>query len=245
MVLHAAVANKSIEGVTAILAMGHDPNIQTEEEGWTPLWIAACYGLLEISRLLLEAGANVNMTTRKGITPLKEASQVGATALVQLLIENGANVDLAPHDFQDSPLIVASYKNHMEVVTLLLAAGSNTRAQQSGGWSSLHYALLNKNKDMAIFILRHSPDVNPSTSGRLRPLHLAALAGFADICARLLDLGAEMEVTDSGGLTALRVTAQAGQLETVKFLVEKGSRTDVCKGSSRVKRPRTWAQVKL
>lgn len=226
-ILHAAVNNRSIEGVTAILAMGRDPNIQTEKEGMTPLWVAACHGLLEISRLLLEAGANVNTTNRKGTTPLKEAAQIGAAELVQLLIENGANVDLAPPDFQDPPLIGASAKNHMEVVKLLLAAGANSRAQQSGGWSSLHYALLNKNKDMAILILGHDPDINASTRAGLRPLHLAALAGFADICARLLDLGAEMEATDSGGLTALRVAAQAGQLEAVKLLVERGSRTDI------------------
>lgn len=143
-----------------------------------------------------------------------------------MLIENGANVDLAPHNFQDPPLIAASAKNHMEIVRLLLAAGANSRAQQSGGWSSLHYGLLNKNKDIATLILGHGPNINASTKAGLRPLHLAALAGFADICARLLDLGAEMEATDNGGLTALRVAVQAGEFETVKLLVERGSRTD-------------------
>lgn len=226
-ILHAATNNKSIEGVTAILAMGHDPNLQTEEEGWAPLWVAACHGHLAISRLLLEAGANVNAGGRKGKTPLGEAAQIGAADLVQLLIEYGANVDLAPHEFQDSPLIVASAKNHIEVVRILLAAGADSRAQQIGGWSPLHYALLNKNEDMATLILGRDPDINASTTAGLRPLHLAALAGFVDICARLLDLGARTEARDSGGLTALRVAVQAGQFETVKLLVERGSRTDV------------------
>lgn len=172
-VLHAATNNKSVEGVTAILAMGHDPNLQTED-GWTPLWVAACHGLLEISRLLLEAGANVNARNRKGKTPLGEAAQIGAAELVQLLIEYGATVDLAPHDFQDSPLIAASAKNHIEVVRILLAAGADSRAQQTGGWSPLHYALLNKNEDMATLILGRDPDINASTKAGLRPLHLAA-----------------------------------------------------------------------
>ena len=225
-ILHAATNVKSIEGVTAILAMGSDPNLQTDE-GWTPIWVAACHGLLEISRLLLEAGANVNATDRQGRTPLGEAAQIGAAELVQLLIEYGANVNLAPYEFQDSPLIAASGKNHIEVVRILLAAGADSRAQQSGGWSPLHYALLNKNEDMATLILGLDPDINASTKAGLRPLHLAALAGFADICARLLDLGARTEAMDSGGLTALRVAVQAGQFETVKLLIERGSRTDV------------------
>ena len=225
-ILHAAVNNKNIEGVTAILAMGHNPNIQTVE-GWTPLWVAARHGLLEISRLLLEAGANVNTTNRKGTTALKEAAYIGATELVQLLVERGADVDLAPHSFQEPPLIAASAKNHIEVVKILLTARADSRAQQGGGWSSLHYALLNKNEDMATLILGYKPDINASTRAGVRPLHLAALAGFADICARLLDFGARTEAMDSGGLTALRVAVQAGQLETVKLLVGRGSRTDV------------------
>jgi ankyrin repeat protein len=227
-IIHAACNNKNIDGVTAILAKGKiDPNIQTSNEGWTPLWVTACHGLLEISRLLIEAGANVNLANRKGITPLKEAAQIGAITLVQLLIENGANVDLAPSDFRDSPLIVASAKNHIDVVRILLAAGANIRAQQSSGWSPLHYALLNKNIDMANLILGHGPDINASTLPGLRPLHLAALAGFVEICARLLELGAEADAVESGNLTALRVAVQAGQFGAVKLLVENGARTDI------------------
>ena len=131
-ILHAAVNNKSVEGVTAILAMGRDPNIQTVE-GWTPLWVAAGHGLLEISRLLLEAGANVNTTNCKGTTALKDAAHTGAAELVRLLVEHGADVNLAPNDYQDTPLIAASAKNHIEVVKILLAAGADLRAQQSGG----------------------------------------------------------------------------------------------------------------
>jgi ankyrin repeat protein len=226
-ILHAAVDNKSIEGVKFILGTGKDPNCKTEEDAWTPLWIAACHGHSDITRMLLDAGANVNATNRKGCTALREASQIGATEVVRLLLEHSANVDLAPHDFQDAPLIVAAAKDHIEVVKLLLAAGANVRAQQSGGWSPLHYALMNKNEEMATRILEYSPNVNASTLACLRPLHLAALAGLTDIATRLLDLGSEIEARDTGDLTALRVAVQAGKLDTVKMLVERGGRTDV------------------
>ncbi|MCJ1439073.1 hypothetical protein MMC27_008464 [Xylographa pallens] len=225
-ILHAAVNNKSVEGVRAVLSKGADPNCETDDKRFTPLWVAACRGLLEISRLLLDAGANVNAVSNEGTTPLKEAAQIGATEVVQLLIERGANLDLAPSIWEDGPLIVAAGKDHIEVVRVLLTAGANSRAQQSGGWSCLHYALHNKNKEMAALILEYSPDVNASTRVGVRPLHLASMAGFVDICSQLVDLGAEVEAKDSGGLTALRVAVQAGQLEAVKMLISRGARTD-------------------
>jgi Ankyrin repeats (3 copies) len=88
----AAVNNKSFGGVTAILAMGRDLNIQIVE-GWTPFFVAACRGLLDLSRLLLKAGAHVNSTNREGTTALKEAAQIGAAELVQLLVEHKADIE--------------------------------------------------------------------------------------------------------------------------------------------------------
>lgn len=225
-ILHAAVRMNNFQGVATILARGFDPNSQ-DERGLTPILVAACLGLLEISQRLVGAGAKVNITSFLGSTPLREAAAIGAVKLVQFLLESGADLELAPHEHRDTPLITAAAKNHLEVVNLLLAAGANTRAQTNGGWSPLHYALFSKNKDMAIEILQHNPDVNSSTIVGLRPLHLAAIAGFPAICAQMLDLGAEMDATDDGGVTALRAAVQEGQLEVVKFLVENGSRTDV------------------
>jgi ankyrin repeat protein len=215
-----------LEGVRSVLSKGADPNCETDDKRHTPLWMAACRGLLEITRLLLDAGANANAVDFKGTTPLKEAAQIGATEVAQLLIDRGANLDLAPSVLKDGPLIVAAAQNHIEVVRILLTAGANSWAQQSGGWCCLHYALLNKNKEMAALVLEYSPDVNASTRMGLRPLHLGSMAGFVDICSHLVNLGAEVEAKDSGGLTALRVAVQAGQLGVVKMLIERGARTD-------------------
>jgi ankyrin repeat protein len=226
-ILHMACNNQSVAGVTYILSIGKDPNEKTAVEEWTPLWIAACHGNLELARLLLDAGADVNATTRKGLTALREAALIGATEIVQLLLERGADPEIMPLEFQDPPLLAAASRSHTETVKLLLDVGANVNAQQSGGWSALHYALLHKSKETVALILDHSPDVNAATMAHLRPLHLAAMAGFTDVGLGLLTRGAEIDATDDGGLTALRVAVQHGELETVKMLVERGARTDI------------------
>jgi len=67
---------------------------------------------LEVVRLLLERGSNVDAATYTGITPLQEASRRGCTSLVRLLLDWGAAVDKVwgaspsggdPHVSADSP----------------------------------------------------------------------------------------------------------------------------------------------
>jgi ankyrin repeat protein len=169
----------------------------------------------------------VNAVTRDGRTAIREAALIGATELVRVLLNRSANLELSATEFQDTPLICAAEKGHIAVVELLLGAGADPNAQQSGGWSAIHYALLKRNEDMASIILEHSPNLNLSTITGVRPLHLAAMHGLTATTCSLLDRGAEIDATDNSGLTALWVAVQAGKLETVKTLVSRGARTDV------------------
>jgi ankyrin repeat protein len=227
--LHRACHSQNAAGVRSILRIGNDPNEKTRTEGWTPLWIAACYGNLEISKLLLDAGANVNARNRQGSTPLREASLLGATELVRLLLQHGADTALGTLEFADSPIIAAASKGHTETVNALLENGADVNAQASGGWCALHYAFLVKSKELVTLIFDTCPnvDVNPSTLAGVRPLHLAAIPGFSELASELIDRGAEIDAIDNGGLTALRVAVEHGQLETVKMLISRGARTDI------------------
>ena len=62
--------------------------------GWTALLEAVILGdggpvHTEIVRLLVEAGANVNIADRDGVTPLRHAKQRGFAAMVRILEARG------------------------------------------------------------------------------------------------------------------------------------------------------------
>ena len=66
-------------------------------EGFTPLALAAHFGHLEIMRLLIDRGADVNRvaTHRIGVTPLHAALFGRQVEAALLLVERGADVTLA------------------------------------------------------------------------------------------------------------------------------------------------------
>lgn len=225
--LHSAVEKGRIESVKAALDAGISPNCETEDKAWTPLWVAACFGNREIIEILLNAGAKVNATTNDGLTAVHEAAKIGATDVIDLLIRHGADLDIPATEYAETPLISAAAKGYTATVKALLTAGAKVRVAQYGGWTALHYALQNRNSEMACMILEYSPDTNAASLGGTRPLHLAAWAGMTSVAGLLLDMGAERDAVDSGGSTALRFAAQEGELETVKLLIERGAETDV------------------
>jgi ankyrin repeat protein len=82
------------EAVRILLATAIDKD-HVNRLGWTALLEAVILGdggpvHSEIVRLLVEAGANVNIADREGVTPLQHAKRRGYAAMVRMLEARGA-----------------------------------------------------------------------------------------------------------------------------------------------------------
>jgi uncharacterized protein len=127
-----------------------DP-LAVHQRGWigdTPLHWPAHNGFVEIVRLLLDAGADIEADEINWIggKPLHWASE-HEPGTVELLLERGANVNArivkADSDFFGAtPLIMnARQKNDCsEVTTMLLAAGADISATDGEGRTALEHA---------------------------------------------------------------------------------------------------------
>ncbi len=94
------------------------------------LMYAALGGHLEVARLVIENGANVNQANTYGNvdmfsnTALMEASRYGHVAIAQMLIGNCANVNHV--DFRsDTALVAAAHDGCTPTVQLLIGKGAN------------------------------------------------------------------------------------------------------------------------
>ena len=98
--------------------------------------LAAYKGHAECVGLLIEAGANPDLTTLEGgSAPLHIAARSGHVEVVRLLIAAGVDRDKAKSDCGATPLHMAAEKGHVRVVRLLIAAGVWCQ-QEERGWSN-------------------------------------------------------------------------------------------------------------
>jgi ankyrin repeat protein len=91
---------------------------------WTsPLESAAINGYVDIAKLLVWAGADVNLNLNSEGTALMSASAHGQIDVVRLLVEAGADVNLMSNN-RGTALLLAAINAHQDVFNYLLSRSS-------------------------------------------------------------------------------------------------------------------------
>lgn len=124
----------------ALLMLQRGAQIVPNQEGMWPQHLAAREGHAAILRLLIEAGADVDLPDKYSQwTPLFHAASEGHAPCVRVLLE--AKCDIQPlDDVRKPPIHYAAWQGHIDCVNLLLQAGgagrkSNLANQQATGTS--------------------------------------------------------------------------------------------------------------
>lgn len=132
-----SVLANDLSGLELLLSERVDLN-STDDHGVTALMIAAGRGKLELVRLLLTSGADVNIQDFQGKWPsagktaLMFAATGGHTEIAKMLIANGANVDAKDNE-GETALMQAAFNGQIAIVELLLTAGASVNLQNSEG----------------------------------------------------------------------------------------------------------------
>ncbi|XP_069576175.1 histone-lysine N-methyltransferase EHMT1a isoform X1 [Brachyistius frenatus] len=107
-----------------------------DDGGWTPVTWAIEYKHMELVRLLLDKGADVNIRDKEENVCLHWAALSGCDDIAQTLLE--ARCDLtAVNVHGDSPLHVAARENHLECVMLFLSRGADVSQRNREGETTL------------------------------------------------------------------------------------------------------------
>jgi ankyrin repeat protein len=116
-----AAADGHESAARALLAVGGDPN-RRNDLGRTALMFASSYGFVDIVRVLLDGGADVNVvpTDDTRWTALMAAACAGRADVTQLLLERGADAALKDSKGRTA-LACARNNDHSDVVKILRA----------------------------------------------------------------------------------------------------------------------------
>jgi len=124
----------------------------------TPLHLISRAGHIDLTRLLIEHGADAAAQNDDGTTPLHEASEGGHVDLARLLIEHGADV-AAQTKYGTTPLHGASLRGHVDLARLLIEHGADVTAQTENGTTPLRWASGRGHVDLAQLLIEHGADV--------------------------------------------------------------------------------------
>lgn len=119
-------------------------------DGYTPLHFAAFFAKPEAARILLEAGAPIEVETRNEMRaqPLHSAAAGRQTEICRLLLAAGADVN-ARQAGGFTPLHGAAQNGDPEMVELFLSAGADTAATTDDGRTSADIAEASGHPDVA------------------------------------------------------------------------------------------------
>lgn len=204
--LHEAVMADDYESTKRRLTR-HSVNA-VNEEGQTPLMLAAANGNLALVQWLLSSGAALNKKDFKGNHvlhyALEKPSEAVALALLPLIKKpNGANA------LGQTPLMKAAAQNALSVINYLCNAAQDVFVVDSDGRNALHYAAIKGSAESIRCLIKADFAVDePENPAKVKknarslgrtPLHLAAVNGHEDAVLCLLGEGANAEREDKRG----------------------------------------------
>lgn len=146
-----AAHDGKIDVVRSALQSGTNVNI-ADENGRTPLMLAAFNGHTEVVRLLIDAGAKVPVRDAVGRTALMYASTGPSADTVKLLIESGAKVNAADSHERWTALMWAAAEGQRDVVRVLLEKGADPNLKDDDGDTAASFARRNNHTEVVALL---------------------------------------------------------------------------------------------
>jgi ankyrin repeat protein len=163
-----------------------------EKQGFYPIHGATHNGFIEVIKVMLKHGIDINTQSKDSTTPLYYS--LGYTG----------------------------QKTNINLVKFLLAEGANPNIEHKNGHYPIHAAINSKDIDVLQLFIKNNEDANKTGASGTTPLYFAVnYIGDIDIIDYLLEQGALPNTPVKGGFTPIYAATEKGRLDIIKKLVAK------------------------
>ena len=195
----------------------------------TALMIATGEGSIELVRILLENGANVNIQDNDdGHTALMTASRRGYINIARMLIDAGADLEIKDES-GDTALMYATTNSHTETVRMLLDVGADVNTIDEINQTVL-FNVSSKFPDLYQLLIDRGINVNVQESDEGQTVLMSKIEFYQQgnnnqlqIIIMLLNAGADLNLRDRNGKTALMYANEKGNQEIIDLLLQHGA----------------------
>ena len=175
-------------------------------------------------RLLLKSGANPNTAIATGVTPLMTCAKSGSVDAVKRLLEYGAAIDAKEPDQHQTALMWAAAEHQLNVAQTLIEAHADLKARSKAGFTAIHFAARQGDREMVQLLLAAGVDVNILAQAEppIKAEATDATKPAAPGRAGGLQIGGP-KTAGVNGYTPLLVATVRGQVPLALFLLDHGA----------------------
>jgi ankyrin repeat protein len=180
-----------------------------------------------IIKLLLEKGASIPILKAIGSTTslkyrLKTAIDSKEENVVRLLLFMGADVEERGGMYKRTPLLYAALHSSWTIVKILVEAGADMKARDTGEWTVLHCAAIRGDVECVQFLFDNGALelLEVADNHGYTPLHRAAWNNNLPVAQRLVERGARVTAKNKTGETPYQIARENSwpSLEVAKYL---------------------------
>jgi ankyrin repeat protein len=193
--LHAAAAQGRASEIEDLLKAGGDLEAR-DDNGRTPLLVAAYRRDIAVAQALLEAGANPNALDNQSYDAVTIAAVSNDLAMLKLMLASGGNARAITSPYSGTALIASAHAGHVAVVEMLIAHRAPLDHVNNLGWTALIEAIVlgdgsERYQKIVAALIAAGADLTLADRNGKTPLALARDKGVTEIAALLEKAGAQ------------------------------------------------------
>ncbi|XP_056000947.1 serine/threonine-protein phosphatase 6 regulatory ankyrin repeat subunit A-like isoform X2 [Ostrea edulis] len=182
------------------------------------LYFACENGHIDVVRLLISFGANINACDSSGKSPLSVAAENRFHSIVEALISAGADTNTSDYSGRTC-LHYAAKSGSFETVDLLLKHRDTVYKPDIEGVTPLHLGVKHGSIKIAQCFLVYGIDVNECDLQNTSPLFVAIAKAQSEIADFLIRHGADVNLSDEFGRSPLHIAAEIGSIRSLEILL--------------------------
>lgn len=178
---------------------------------------------IEILKVVIDAGCNLDLQNGKGQTALHLAAANEMEEFVRLLCQAGADPDVQDNEHQ-SPIHLATSRGYQRIVDILSEKfKASIMYRTKDGSTLMHLASSAYNAQAALSFIRKGIPIHMPNKEGAKCIHIASIRGHVEVVKAIVAKGENVDSRTKDGFTPLHLAVKFGKHELVEALLGLGS----------------------